>query len=138
MSELPAIQENAGFEVYYLPIEDEEAPDIASLDKALDWLDEQLYLGKYVYIHCRHGIGRTGTVLNAYLLRRGLGHRRAAKILHELRAEPANFRQWRTVRKYGAQNTPLKIKTPSLEFGEETALSLTPFLSDYHHLQETI
>ena len=138
MKELPTIQEEAGFEVYYLPIEDEEAPDLAALDKALDWLDEQLFLGKHVYIHCRHGIGRTGTVLNAYLLRRGLGHRRAAKVLHSLRAAPANFTQWRTVRKYGAENTALTIKQPTVDFGEDTALSLAPFIADYDHLQTTI
>lgn len=138
MKELPTLEEKAGFEVYFLPIEDEEAPELEQLDKALDWLDEQLFLGKHVYIHCRHGIGRTGTVLNAYLLRRGLGHKRAAKVLHKLRAEPTNFTQWRTVRKYGAQNSQLKIKTPTLEFGEDTAMSLEPFLTDYHHLQETI
>lgn len=138
MNELPTLEEKAGFEVYFLPIEDEEAPELEQLDKALDWIDEQMFLGKHVYIHCRHGIGRTGTVFNAYLLRRGLGHKRAAKVLHNLRAEPTNFTQWRTVRKYGAQNAPLKIKTPTLEFGEATAKSLEPFLADYNHLQEAI
>ncbi|MEZ0576946.1 dual specificity protein phosphatase family protein [Halodesulfovibrio aestuarii] len=138
MKDLPGLEEDAGFEVYFLPIEDEEAPELEQLDKALDWLDEQLFLGKHAYIHCRHGIGRTGTVFNAYLLRRGLGHKRAAKMLNKLRAEPANFKQWRTIRKYGAQNSPLKVKTPTLEFGEDTAESLAPFLADYHHLQETI
>lgn len=138
LSELPTLEEESGFEVYFLPIEDEEAPKLDELDQALEWLDEQLFLGKRVYIHCRHGIGRTGTVLNAYLLRRGLGHRRAAKMLQTLRAEPTNFAQWRTVRKYGATNGPLKIKTPSLEFGEDTNISLSPFLADYRHLQDTI
>lgn len=138
MKDLPSLEEQAGFEVYFMPIEDEEAPELEQLEKALDWLDEQLFLGKYVYIHCRHGIGRTGTVLNAYLLRRGLGHKRAAKVLHKLRAEPTNFTQWRTVRKYGAQHPPLTIKNPTLEFGEGAAEALTPFLADYDHLRETI
>ncbi|MCT4536226.1 dual specificity protein phosphatase family protein [Halodesulfovibrio sp.] len=137
LKELPALEEKAGFEVYFLPIEDEEAPDLLQLEKALEWIDEQMFLGKHVYIHCRHGIGRTGTVFNAYLLRRGLGHRRAAKMLHKLRAEPTNFAQWRAVRNYGAHNPPLSIKAPTLEFGEETAESLAPFLSDYMQLQKT-
>lgn len=73
-TDLHDIEAASGFEVYHLPIPDEEAPDLAELEKALAWLDEAIYLGKKVLIHCRHGIGRTGTVLNAYLLRRGLGH----------------------------------------------------------------
>jgi protein-tyrosine phosphatase len=70
----------AGFEVYHMPLADEEAPELAELEKALAWLDEAIYLGKKVLIHCRHGIGRTGTVLNAYLLRRGLGQAANAQI----------------------------------------------------------
>ena len=79
--DLHDIEAAAGFEVYYLPVPDEEAPDLPALEKALAWLDEAIYLGKKVLIHCRHGIGRTGTVLNAYLLRRGLGHKLAARVL---------------------------------------------------------
>ena len=40
------IEADAGFQVYYFPIPDEEAPDLPELEKALDWLDECLYLGK--------------------------------------------------------------------------------------------
>ncbi|MBA4358284.1 MAG: phosphatase, partial [Desulfovibrio sp.] len=100
-TDLHNIETGHGFEVYHLPIEDEEAPDLAEMEKALDWLDEAIYLGKKVFIHCRHGIGRTGTVLNAYILRRGLGHRRAWLRLRTLRSQPANFLQWRMVRRYG-------------------------------------
>jgi protein-tyrosine phosphatase len=102
-TELHEIESAAGFEVYHLPIADEEAPDLAELEKALAWLDEATYLGRKVYIHCRHGIGRTGTVLNAYLLRRGLGHLLAWRKLLGLRSQPANFRQWRAVRRYAAR-----------------------------------
>ena len=95
-TDLHGIEAEHGFEVYHLPIEDEEAPDLAELDKALDWLDEAIYLGKKVFIHCRHGIGRTGTVLNAYILRRGLGHRRRFATRQYTRLEsPAGRHVWR-------------------------------------------
>nr|MDA3785898.1 dual specificity protein phosphatase family protein [Deltaproteobacteria bacterium] len=71
--DLHEIEEKSGFEVYFLPIPDENAPDMAEMEKALEWLDEALYLGKKVLVHCRHGIGRTGTFVSAYLIRRGLG-----------------------------------------------------------------
>ena len=50
------LEADAGFEVYYFPIPDEETPDLAELDKALDWLDECLFLGKKVLVHCRFGL----------------------------------------------------------------------------------
>ncbi|NDV26834.1 dual specificity protein phosphatase family protein [Desulfovibrio sp. JC010] len=127
--DLHEIEQNAGFEVYYLPIEDEEAPGLLELENALEWLDESIYLGKKVLIHCRHGIGRTGTVLNAYLLRRGLGHKLAGKKMKELRSKPANFSQWWTIRKYGRKSGKLTARTPTVEFTRKVDLS--PFFNDY-------
>ncbi len=130
--DLHEIEAAAGFEVRYLPVPDEEAPDLAELEKALEWLDESIYLGKKVLIHCRHGIGRTGTVLNAYLLRRGLGHRMASRILRPLRSKPANFEQWWSIRKYGRKNAKLSIREPALEFARPVELG--PFFSDLYAL----
>ena len=127
--DLHEIEADSGFEVYYLPISDEEAPDLQTLEKALEWLDEALYLGKKVYIHCRHGIGRTGTVLNAYLLRRGLGHKLAWLKLRKLRSKPSNFEQWWAVRKYGRKAGQLTVREPSLEY--KNLVDLAPFLDDY-------
>ena len=127
--DLHDIEAKAGFEVHYLPVPDEEAPDLPALERALSWLDESIYLGKKVLIHCRHGIGRTGTVLNAYLLRRGLGHKLAARVLRPLRSKPTNFDQWWTVRRYGKAAGRLTIREPRLECGH--MVDLSPFLADY-------
>lgn len=130
--DLPEIERDHGFEVRHLPIPDEEAPDMDALEEALAWLDEAVYLGKKIFIHCRHGIGRTGTVLNAYLLRRGLGHKAAGKLLAKLRSKPANFCQWRAVRRYGKASGKLTVREPRLEFARLT--DLRPFLDDYEEL----
>lgn len=132
--DLHEVEAEQGFEVYYLPLPDEEAPDLAELERALEWLDEAIYLGKKVLIHCRHGIGRTGTVLNAYLLRRGMGHKLAGRKLKNLRSKPANFDQWWMVRRYGRRSGRLTIREPSLEAGH--MVDLAPFFVDYEALAE--
>ena len=97
--DLYQIEQESGFEVYYLPIPDECAPDMELMEQALQWLDEALYLKKKVLIHCRHGLGRTGTFISAYLLRRGLGLKLTEKKLKPARVTPGNYSQWKLLRK---------------------------------------
>lgn len=130
--DLPDIQRAQGFDVFYLPVVDEGVPEPELLDEALAWLDEVLYLGKKAYIHCRHGIGRTGTVLNAYLLRKGLGHKQAGKTLKKLRSKPESFDQWWFIRKYGRKAGKLSIRQPRLE--SQRKVDLAPFIQDYGDL----
>jgi protein-tyrosine phosphatase/Fe-S-cluster containining protein len=130
--DLHDIESGQGFEVYYLPIEDEETPQLQALDSAMDWLDESIYLGKKVYIHCRYGIGRTGTIVSAYLLRRGLGSKLVKQKLKKMRSRPANFYQWWLVRKIGKREGRLTIREPSLEW--KSLVDLSPFFTDYENL----
>jgi protein-tyrosine phosphatase/Fe-S-cluster containining protein len=113
--DLHDIENDYGFEVYYLPIPDESIPDTRDLERALAWLDESIYLGKKVLVHCRFGIGRTGTLVTAYLMRRGLGLKSAAKVLKQTRANPSTYHQHKLLKKYGRKEKPLTIREPSLE-----------------------
>jgi protein-tyrosine phosphatase len=127
--DLHQIEEQSGFEVYYLPIPDECAPDMDLMEEALHWLDEALYLKKKVLIHCRHGLGRTGTFVSAYLLRRGLGLKLTEKRLKADRVTPGNYSQWQLLRKYGKQQGQLSARAPTIE--DKETVSLLPFLREY-------
>ena len=127
--DLHQIEQKSGFEVYYLPIDDDCAPDLAEMEKALEWLDEAVYLGKKVLVHCRHGFGRTGTFVSAYLLRRGLGMKLAQKAMEGKRAHPTNYIQWKLLRKYGKQEGTLRAKEPSID--NRTGMDTVPLVKDY-------
>ncbi|SMC94765.1 Dual specificity phosphatase, catalytic domain [Desulfocicer vacuolatum DSM 3385] len=131
-SDLHEIEEAAGFEVYYLPIWDEDIPEMKDMEKALAWLDEAIYLEKKVLVHCRHGIGRTGTFITSYMIRRGLGLKAAKKKLKSSRANPSNYCQWKMLRQYGKKSGTLKIREASLEMKKRVDLSR--FFADYEDL----
>jgi len=130
--DLHEIEQKYGFEVYYLPVADNEAPSESSLEQGLDWLDEAIYLGKKVLVHCRHGIGRTGTFVTAYLLRKGFGLKLAKRQLKDTRAMHSSFSQWWLLRKYGKKSGRLTIREPSLE--NKNIVDLNPFFNDYEAL----
>jgi len=134
--DLHEIEEKTGFEVYYLPIPDENTPDMDDMEKALAWLDEAIYLGKKILVHCRHGIGRTGTFVTSYLLRRGLGLKVASRKMRNTRATPASYIQWKLLRKYGKKSGVLKVREPSLE--SRNIVDLSVYFSDYEAMIQKI
>lgn len=130
--DLHDIERGSGFEVFYLPVHDDSAPAMEELERALDWLDEALYLGKKALVHCRHGIGRTGTFIAAYLLRRGFGLKRAEAALKKIRSSPSSFPQWRLLRRYGKEAGELTVSEPSLS--PQAVVDLGPFFADYERI----
>jgi Fe-S-cluster containining protein len=135
-SDLHELETDHGFEVCYLPVWDEEAPEMDKLEKALEWLDEAVYLGKKVLVHCRHGIGRTGTFVISYMIRRGLEIKAASKKLKKSRANPSNYGQWKLLKAYKKQSGRLTIRQPSLEV--KNRVDLNPFFKEYEALITSI
>ncbi len=136
--DLHEIEEGAGFEVFFLPIPDETAPKMEEMESGLAWMDEAIYLGKKVLVHCKHGIGRTGTFVTAYLLRRGFNLKKAGKLLKktDTRANPTNFSQWWLLRKYGKKEGQLTIHEPNPQNRKHDDLS--PFFGRYELLLDAI
>ena len=54
------------------PIQDGDAPSESLLTLVLDLIDGSIARGRPVYVHCEGGLGRTGTIVGAYLIRHGL------------------------------------------------------------------
>jgi protein-tyrosine phosphatase len=54
-----------------MAVRDFSVPGETEMRAILDALDEALAEGHVVYLHCRGGLGRTGTVVGCYLVRHG-------------------------------------------------------------------
>lgn len=65
-----ALQE-AGLRYLHLPVVDFSAPALEQMDEFCRFVDEVRADGGAVLVHCRAGMGRTGTMLAAYLIREG-------------------------------------------------------------------
>lgn len=75
-----------------IPIEDMSVPSRSTMRGILDVIDSAIYRGCPVYVHCRGGRGRTGTVVGCYLARHGMASGEAIfeKILElRRRSDPA-------------------------------------------------
>jgi atypical dual specificity phosphatase len=74
---------------FHLSIEDYGAPSLQELDYVVSYISRQIDDGKPVMVHCSGGKGRTGTILAAYLIKKGnvLNAYQAINRLRNIRGE---------------------------------------------------
>jgi atypical dual specificity phosphatase len=77
--------EDAGLLVYHEPLEDMEAPTQEQLDHCVSAILRANERNMGVAVHCGAGLGRTGVVLAAYFVAKGLSANNAIARIRRLR-----------------------------------------------------
>lgn len=93
-----------GLEYGHVPMGDHQAPTVAALREAAEFIQEQRAAGRAVAVHCLAGEGRTGCALSAFLIQsEGLDAEQAIARLRSIKPEFVEPSQEGSVRDYAAE-----------------------------------
>jgi len=84
---LNAINDSDNVPIRYkrMAIKDRTVPKKGFLKEILNFIDEESKNNRKVYVHCLRGLGRTGTVVGSYLVRKGFKGEEALQEIYKLR-----------------------------------------------------
>ncbi|MCB2153649.1 dual specificity protein phosphatase family protein [bacterium] len=98
----PEALEEQGMEGYHLPIADFTPPTLEQIRDFTSFVQTQLSRDSgAVLVHCRAGIGRTGTMLATYLVTTGMSADEAIQAIRRLRpGSIETFQQEQSIRQW--------------------------------------
>src|ERR1700744_2808812 len=106
------------------PIKDHGLPaNPALMVEILDHIGNALRAGRPVYVHCRAGIGRTGTVVGCLLVERGLSGDGALDELNRLWQQCKRSKTWSYIPETDEQGNYVRAWKPQVASG---AFEMTP------------
>jgi len=79
--------EDAGFEHKKICVQDFTPPTLEQIDEFVGFVEAKLAEGKKVLVHCFAGRGRTGTMLAAFLIHRGMSSEAAIREIRDRAGE---------------------------------------------------
>lgn len=96
-----SVYESAGFSFLCLPLPDGGAPTIEQGTQFIHFVNEQRAASRAVAVHCEAGLGRTGTMLAAYLISEGASAVEAIRRVREVeRVAVETMRQIQFLQQY--------------------------------------
>jgi hypothetical protein len=97
--------ESAGFSFLCLPVPDGGAPTLEQANEFVQFVEHQRQAQRPVAVHCEAGLGRTGTMLAAYLISQGDNAETAIRRVREVeRVAIETTRQIRFLEEFARQH----------------------------------
>lgn len=76
-----SVRGSDGFDVMSVAVPDKHPPSAEDLQRMLDWLRRKEGEGLKVFVHCHAGMGRSVTVVAAYLISKGYRAEEALRLI---------------------------------------------------------